>query len=180
MALNFMQWNGRHGCTHCLDEGTHVRVYLPNDSHTARTEKQVLKDAASASSSSPVSGVKGESVLSPYLNIVKDTAIDYMHAVLEGVTKRMLHKFWLNGKYSGYRFYLKQEVEKMDEILLRIRPPHEFRRTPRSLNTLSYWKASEFRAWLLQFQFCLSFFMLIIYTTCEINAHPLEFTYQLQ
>jgi hypothetical protein len=29
-------------------------------------------------------------------------------------------------------------------------PPHEFRRTPRSIeSTLNYWKASEFRAWLL-------------------------------
>ncbi len=38
----------------------------------------------------------------------------------------------------------------MDKILLHIRPPHEFRRTPRSLEkTVKYWKASELRAWLL-------------------------------
>ena len=55
-ALNFMQWNGRYGCTHCLDEGTqvsHIRLYLPNDNHTPRIEKDVLKYANEASSNSP-------------------------------------------------------------------------------------------------------------------------------
>lgn len=153
MAINLIQWNGRYGCTHCLDEGTqksHVRVYLPNDRHNVRSEEDVLKYARTASKSSPVFGVKGPSVLSPYLNIVKDTAIDYMHAVLEGVARAMLVKFWLNGKYKDYRFYLAKEVKQIDKILLRIRPPHEFRRTPRSVEkTVKYWKASELRAWLL-------------------------------
>ncbi len=62
----------------------------------------------------------------------------------------MLVKFWLNGKYKDYRFYLAKEVKQIDKILLRIRPPHEFRRTPRSVEkTVKYWKASELRAWLL-------------------------------
>lgn len=85
MALNLMQWNGHFGCTYCLDEGTqvsHVRIYLPDDEHIVRSEKDLLKHAMKAASSSPVFGVKGPSVLSPYLNIVKDTAIDYMHAML--------------------------------------------------------------------------------------------------
>lgn len=153
MALNLTQWNGHYGCTHCLDEGTqvsHVRLYLPHDEHTPRSEKDLLKHAMKASNGSPVFGVKGPSVLSPYLNLVKDTVIDYMHAVLGGVTKTMLQKFWFNGKYNKHRFYLCTVVKQIDEILVRIRPPHEFRRTPRAIEkTLSYWKASEFRAWLL-------------------------------
>lgn len=97
MALNLIQWNGKHGCTHCLDQGTqvsHVRIYLPDDHHNLRSEKQIFECAEKASSSSPVLGVKGLSVLSPYLNIVKDTTIDYMHAVLEGVTKTMIQKYF--------------------------------------------------------------------------------------
>lgn len=93
MALNMSQWNGHYGCTYCLDEGTqvsHVRIYLPDDEHTVRTDKQILQYAQEASGNSPKFGVKGSSVLSPYLNIVKDTAIDYMHAVLEGVVKTIL------------------------------------------------------------------------------------------
>lgn len=153
MVLNLIQWNGRYGCTFCLDEGTqvsHVRLYLPSDQHATRAEKEVLECAQKASSSSPMLGVKGPSVLSPYLNIVKDTAIDYMHAVLEGVAKTMLQKFWLNGKYKGHRFYLATDVKHIDKMLMRIRPPHEFRRTPRPVEkTHKYWKASELRAWLL-------------------------------
>ena len=153
MALNLTQWNGAHGCTHCLDKGTqvsHVRLYLPNDEHLVRTEKDIEKCLEKASSISPVHGVKGLSVLSPYINIVKDTVIDYMHAVLEGVTKTMLQKFWLNGKYKDHRFYLVRDVKCIDKLLLCIKPPHEFRRTPRSIEkTLKYWKASELRAWLL-------------------------------
>ncbi len=61
------QWNGRYGC---IDEGT-----LPDDEHIVRSEKDVLDYA---SSTSPVFGVKGPSVLS------KDT---YMHSVLEEASK---------------------------------------------------------------------------------------------
>jgi hypothetical protein len=81
---------------------------------------------------------------------VKDTAIDYMHAVLEGVAKTMLQKFWLCGKYKNHRFYLSKDIKVIDKLLLSIKPPHEFRRTPRSIEkSLKYWKASELRAWLL-------------------------------
>ena len=73
-----------------------------------------------------------------------------MHAVLEGVAKTMLHKFWLCGKYKNHRFYILKDVKEIDKLLLGIKPPHEFRRTPRSIEkSLKYWKASEFRAWLL-------------------------------
>ena len=108
MALNMTQWNGHHGCRHCLDEGTRIsrgiRVYLPDDEHMPRTEAQLFEHAQDATARTPRFGVKGLSVLSPYMNIIKDTAIDYMHAVLEGVVKTILHKFWLNGKYKNYPF----------------------------------------------------------------------------
>ena len=154
MALKMTQWNGSHGCTYCLDEGTQLshgmRVYLPGDEHTPRTETQLFEHAQEASARAPVFGVKGLSVLSPYINIIKDTAIDYMHAVLEGVVKTILHKFGLNGKYKNYRFYLLNQVQNMDKVLLNIKPPHEFRRTPRSMEkTLKHWKASELCAWFL-------------------------------
>ena len=152
-VLNLMQWNGQYGCTYCLDQGTQisrVRVYLPNAAHTARKERSVLQHAQEALGSSPVCGVKGPSVLSPYLNIVKDTVIDYMHAVLEGVAKTILQKFWLNGKYKDHRFYLGKNIKEIDNMLVHIKPPHKFRRTPRPIaKSVKYWKASEFRAWLL-------------------------------
>lgn len=93
---------------------------MPTDDHTPRKEKDVLKVAETASSQSPVLGVKGQSILSPYLNIIKDTVIDYMHAVLEGVAKTLLQKFWLNGKFKNHRFYIKKDIKQIDKMLLYI------------------------------------------------------------
>ncbi len=66
MALNLTQWNGRFGCTYCLDEGSqvsHVRLHLPDDAHNTRSEKHVRECAGKATKDSPVFGVKGPSVL---------------------------------------------------------------------------------------------------------------------
>ena len=76
MALNLTQWNGRFGCTHCMDEGkqvSHVRIYLPGDQHKSRTDKDIAEYTKKATRNVPVYGVKGAFVLSPYLNIVKDS-----------------------------------------------------------------------------------------------------------
>ena len=55
-------------------------------------------------------GVKGTSILSSYVNIVKDTAIDYMHGVLEGVVKTMLHQEYNADNHDdGIRGKLKQK-----------------------------------------------------------------------
>ena len=68
----------------------------------------------------------------------------------EGVTKS-LFSYWFESKYHGKLFYLgsASTIKEIDKVLLRIKPPHEFRRTPRSIKTSKHWKASEFRAWLI-------------------------------
>ncbi len=71
-----------------------------------------------------------------------------MHAVLEGVTKSLFNS-WFDTKYHQSRFYLGRKMKEICKALLRIKPSYEFRRTPRSMHTSKYWKASEYRAWLL-------------------------------
>ena len=56
-------------------------------------------------SGKPVFGVKGHSILSNFLDVVKDIPIDYMHMILEGISK-MLFKYWSDGRYRDRRFYL--------------------------------------------------------------------------
>ena len=74
-----------------------------------------------------------------------------MHAVLEGVTKSLsLMSCWFETSFHNKRFYLNRQVQKIDKMLLRIKPPHEVQRTPTPISTtLKHWKASEYRAWIL-------------------------------
>lgn len=49
------------------------------------------------------------------------------------------------------RFYLGRATEEIDRRMKLIKPPQEFRRSPRSVSSMKQWKASEFRAWLLYY-----------------------------
>lgn len=82
-----------------------VALKVPSDEHRLRTDDEIASNASQAViKNCPVKGVKGYSVLSPYLNMAKDIPVDYMHAVLEGVTKTLLIKFWMQRKYQNHRF----------------------------------------------------------------------------
>lgn len=155
-ATNINQYNGYYSCTHCLDKGAHVsrrHLFYPDEEHEPRTKHHLQECAREAErKGSAVYGVKGRSVLSSHIDITQSVAIDYMHAVLEGITESLL-SICLDPKYHAHRFYLgapstKKEIDKQ---LHRIKPPEEFRRSPRSITSYKYWKASEFRAWLLYY-----------------------------
>ena len=91
----------------------------------------------------------GTSSLAASLDLVNSIPIDYVHCVFEGVAC-MLLKFWFYSSNDSQLFYLGHNVNELDKILLRQRPPTEFSRSPRSIKKhLKYWKASELRNWLL-------------------------------
>lgn len=153
MALNIMQFDGYYGCPYCLDKGFHKHkghLYYPDELHKIRKQKDIKRWAQQAElKSCPVYGIKGYSVLRAYLPI-RRIPIDYMHAMLERITKAFL-ECWMNPKNKRLGFYLGQHADKIDKHLKRIKPPHEFRRSPRPTSKRYYWKASEFRAWLLYY-----------------------------
>ncbi len=132
-AVNIMQYNGRYGCLYCLDEGKHInhrRIYLPTERRTPRNDTQMNRWARQAiARKTPICGVKGPSVLSSSISLTKAVPIDYMHAVLEGVTKSLFNS-WFDTKYHQSRFYLGRKKKEIDKALLRIKPSYEFRRTP--------------------------------------------------
>lgn len=154
IATNFLQYNGYYSCTYCLDKGYHrrnVHIFPPGENHTARSKASIDNNASEAEKNGHrVYGVKGKSILSECINICTDVPVDYMHAVLEGVTKRLLSTF-LDSKYHTCRFYLGNVAKEIDKRMFSIKPPEEFRRSPRSVSTMKHWKASEFRAWLLYY-----------------------------
>ena len=153
-ALNMKQFNGYNGCPTCLHPGLYSErcMTYPPDSYPLRTHASVLRNAQKAESShSVVKGIYGNSVLSTCLDVVDGVPIDYMHCILEGVTKWLLHS-WLNSRNHREPYYLGRKLKEIDELLLKQQPPHNFTRAPRSLaKHLNYWKASEFRTWLLYY-----------------------------
>ena len=147
------QFNGRYGCLYCNHPGeTFTRgctIYKPGILCVPRTSASVRRHANEAlQSGKATEGIKGHSILSQH-NVVDDIPVDYMHAVLEGVVKQ-LTGIWLNSKYHKRSFYFGTKVKEVDQLLLTIMPPSHFRRSPRPLaTTLKFWKANEYRAWLL-------------------------------
>ena len=95
-------------------------------------------------------GCKGKSVLSSAIDLIEAIPVDYMHAILEGISRRLL-SFCLDSKNHSWRFYLGRVTEEIDMKMKFIKPPQEFRRSPRSISNFKQWKASEYRAWLLYY-----------------------------
>uniref|UniRef100_A0A1X7VX31 Uncharacterized protein n=1 Tax=Amphimedon queenslandica TaxID=400682 RepID=A0A1X7VX31_AMPQE len=150
-VLNTIQFNGYFGYICCKDKGdnlsAHQHVYLPTAAHEMRTESEMLQWADEAQAlGKPFYGVKGASILSTIVNIPFGVPIDYMHAVLEEVVKSLMNR-WV--KVSNQPYSLHQYVALINKAMLCIKPPHEFRGSPRSIDTFAFWKASEYRVFLL-------------------------------
>jgi hypothetical protein len=75
-----------------------------------------------------------------HFDIVDGIAVDYMHGILLGVSKQLL-KLWLDSQYSQEEWYCGRRISLIDERLLRIKPPRNITRVPRSLeHHRKYWK----------------------------------------
>ena len=153
-AVNMKQFNGRYGCLYCNHPGESLMkgctIYRPGTSCELRTHESVNRHAEEAlKSGEAAEGIKGYSILSKYIDVVDDIPIDYMHAVLEGVVKQITG-MWFNSKHHKSSFYIGNRVKEVDRMLVKIKPPSHFRRSPRPVaTTLKFWKANEYRAWLL-------------------------------
>lgn len=91
IVTNFVQFNGYYSCVYCLDKGEHTsnrHLFSPEADHEPRTTSFLLQCANEVTESdNPVYWVKGESVLSPYIEFIHAVPVDYMHAVLKGVSQ---------------------------------------------------------------------------------------------
>lgn len=153
MVLNQKQYNGYYSCNFCLDKGISISrrmVYLPTEAHIPRTHADIQHCVQEAETTGQtIYGIKGISILAEYTDLVNGIPIDYMHAVLEGITKALM-TYWFEPPYSGKSFSLSCHLKEIDRKLISVKPPHEFRRSPRPISTgRKFWKASEYRAWLL-------------------------------
>ncbi|XP_050929971.1 uncharacterized protein LOC108886169 isoform X2 [Lates calcarifer] len=159
LLRNCKQFNGEYGCDWCLHPGTVVkkgsgcvRSYPYDEMKQAARSNEMFRDDArqAEKTNAPKNGVKGLSLLSilPLFDIVFGFVPDYMHSVLVGVCKQLM-SLWLDPVNSEKPWYVGQQISQMDSRLLRLKPPLDRTRSPRSLQCRNNWKASEWRAFLL-------------------------------
>ncbi|XP_064481550.1 uncharacterized protein LOC135394638 [Ornithodoros turicata] len=127
--------------------------YLYEDTGPERTAEGVARDMELALQlETPINGIKGPSPLLGLrtFDLVWGFTVDYMHCVLQGVTKQFA-ELWFASCHSEERFYIGSPatLSVVNRRLLSIRPPHCFTRLPRSITERSFWKASEWRLWVL-------------------------------
>jgi len=63
-----------------------------------------------------------------------------MHCVLL-VVVRLLLRLWFTSTHHKELWYLGRKVKEVNDVLCKIKPPDEIRRTPRKIEaTVKYWK----------------------------------------
>jgi hypothetical protein len=84
----------------------------------------------------------------PNFNLINDIPLDYMHLVCIGALKKLLAMFVLNKRPS---ILSGKNNELASKRLLKAREycPSEFQRKPESFNELTFWKATQYRLFLL-------------------------------
>lgn len=86
-----------------------------------------------------------------HFNVVWSFSVEYMHLVLLGATKRYSN-YLFNSKYSTKTCYVAPRRRvALNKIILAIKPTSAIARKPRSINQRSYFKASEYRSFLLYY-----------------------------
>lgn len=153
MVLTQKQYNGYYSCNFCLDEYISIdrrMVYLPSEAHRSRTHADIQRCTREAETTGrSVYGMKDISILVEYNDSLNGIPIDYMHVVFEGITKALM-TYWFEPAYSRKLFSLSCHLKEIGWKLVSVKPPHEFGRSPRPISTSrKFWKASEYRAWLL-------------------------------
>ena len=171
IVTNMIQYNGAYCCAKCMQKGetartgtttrgsVHVFSFNASDPKgPPRTEQSMLENAHEAielrkngNLDKHVVGIKGKSwfmTLSSF-HLVDGVAIDYMHGLLLGVQKKLL-QLWFTPELAKEPFNISKNVTVLDKRLLAISPPSAINRAPRHVSdSLKYWKASEFRSFLL-------------------------------
>jgi len=144
-VLNVKYFNAYHSCNSCLEEGEFINRRMSFLGIDAQ-----LRTDESFRSKSDESYHKGPCPLEVLpINMTSVVVLDYMHNVCQGVMKRLLN-FWKSGQ-KPVRF-LNTDLEHQistEQVNLQPNFPSEFSRLPRSLDELEFWKATEYRTFLL-------------------------------
>ncbi|KAH0552444.1 hypothetical protein KQX54_010118 [Cotesia glomerata] len=73
-----------------------------------------------------------EKIAEENINKKNSTGIDSMHALYEGVTKKLIY-LWIDPSLASCLFFLRPVLDVIDEKILKIRTPNFAHRQPREL-----------------------------------------------
>ncbi|KAJ6647760.1 hypothetical protein Bhyg_02983, partial [Pseudolycoriella hygida] len=96
-------------------------------------------------------GITGISPLIAFrdYDLIMGTVIDYLHCILEGVTKLLLC-LWFDSENHREKYYITpRRAEFVEKNIKTITPLRTFSRKPRPVDERPFWKAHEFKYWLL-------------------------------
>lgn len=160
---NTTMHNGEFGCITCMEPGKTVKqgkgtsrcypYHSAEEMQPYRESEGIKLAAISASRKKRINGICGPSGLQnwPLFDYVLGLVPDYMHGVLLGVTKTLLHK-WLSSTNSRKRYFVGDKVKEISERLKSISPPDYVERLPRDLEKhYAHFKANELQSWLLHY-----------------------------
>lgn len=151
-----------YGCTFCYQRALNTvkgrRFNAMIDAAPLRTHESMIEDMEIAYTRRHNirrhryhRGCKGYTPLvrlSPYLNLGRAVVVDYMHNCLSGVTRaHVMHMLTT----VNITFYIGSPEKKftMNERLKKFKPPTSITRTPRDLDDVKLYKASEWRSFLI-------------------------------
>ena len=148
-SLNFKQFNGKFGCSVCLEPGkkdtnNQLVRYYPHKARKPPLQNHIdmLQHAELANNTNAVFGVKGPSPVHEILKIPEKVLLDFMHQVLEGKLQRKLRSFFVSSSDED-PYCLKESLHAVDEMIMSVQLPHDFPKKMRSIAELRKWKAHE-------------------------------------
>lgn len=155
-------YNSHNSCTYCKHPGKsvmnmktlhkYIRYTSDGTPYAYRKHSDVVAELNHFSIHNQI-GLKGRSCMIdvPNFDIIFGFGIDYMHAVLLGVS-RTLCELWLGKKNHRKVYYIPtQKQNELNSKLVVIKPCNFVKRKPRSLAHIAKFKAIEFKYLILYY-----------------------------
>ncbi|KAG0433071.1 hypothetical protein HPB47_020260, partial [Ixodes persulcatus] len=153
---NMVCFNGFFGCPFCVMKGERKEGcvgYVAGEAPAPRTLGLIARDMGLAQRlGDPVNSVKGPSAPMNLkgFDLVEGMSAEYMHCVLQGAVRQYTELLFSSfSSRQAYYMGARGFVVKVNARLQSIKSPHCVTRLHCSIEERSFWKAAEWRQWIL-------------------------------